>query len=380
MRIRLARVLRLYRSPLASSKVHIGLLASILVVGALLHYGDSLPLLSAAASHTPIGLANRQSLERILLLLPVLYGSVVYGIRGGLITLAVAEAIMVPRALMGPGDLVQTLLQVAGISVIGGLFVALVVSERRRVEHAKALAQRVIVAQEEERRRIARELHDETVQSLYVITQRLDHLASWAKGGSDQGVVEEVQRVRTQAVEAATDLRRLLQDLRPRILDDVGFIPALEWLLDETLRQHGVKGQLEVRGAPALLSPDHQLLLWRIAQESLSNVGKHAQASEVALTLYQEDYRVRMAIRDNGRGFEAKRLARDPSLQAKLGIQGMQERARLLGGTLTVRSEVGKGTTVSVDVPIAVRGGTAARPWDPPKGSDERRAYGLGGD
>lgn len=324
-----------------------------MAAGLLLHYGDDLPLLSTAAARTPIPLTNRQSLERILFLLPVIYSSVIYGKRGGLTILALAIALMVPRAVLGPGDLVQALLQVAGISVTGGLFIWLVVSEHRRVEHANALTQRVMMAQEDERQRIARELHDETVQSLYILSQRLDRLARGDSAYVSEEVSTELLGVREIALKAGSDLRRVLQDLRPRILDDLGLLPALEWLADELLRQHGTRGRVEVHGALPELSPQAQLLLWRIAQEALHNVAKHARAGAVLVSLQGDGHRLRMTITDDGKGFDTARVRRELPRQAKLGIMGMQERARLLGGSLTVRSEPGRGTTISVDLPLA---------------------------
>ncbi|MBI4338065.1 MAG: sensor histidine kinase [Chloroflexi bacterium] len=340
------------RGLLSRRRVHLCLLVVIVALGTLLHYGDWLPVLADAAARTPIPLTNRQSLERILLLLPIIYASVVFGRSGGLTVLGIATAIMVPRALMGPGDLVQALLQVAGVSVTGVLFLSLVVSERRRVDDARAMTQRIIMAQEEERQRTARGLHDDTAQSLYLLSQRLDRLASGKGGQVDAEAAAELRDVRELAVRTGEELRRILWDLRPRILDDMGLLPALEWLVDEVHRYHGIRGKVEVRGPLPPLSAQAQLIIWRIAQEAMHNVVKHAEATEVGISVARGHRSLKLRVWDNGKGFDARRLMRHLPRQTKLGLLGMQERARLLGGTLTVHSEPGKGTSVSVELPL----------------------------
>ncbi|MBI4234041.1 MAG: sensor histidine kinase [Chloroflexi bacterium] len=327
----------------------------MLAVGILLHYGDSLPVLSTAAAHTPLALQNRQSLERVLFLLPVIYASIVFGVRGGLATLAFAAAAMLPRAVLGAGDLIQALLQTAGVSLTGGLFILWVASERRRVEHASALAQRVLVAQEQERQRIARELHDDTTQMLYVMAQRLERLASNCGSKLGPGGSSQVHELRGMAIQAEAGLRRLVQDLRPRILDDLGLVPALGWLAEEFTRLYGLPAHVELDGAPPDLPAEAQLLLWRIAQEALHNVGKHSAASKAVVSLRCTRSRLRMVIRDNGKGLDPARAMREMHRSGKLGLLGMQERARLLRGSLSMHSEPRRGASVVVEVPLPVR-------------------------
>ncbi|MBI4339396.1 MAG: sensor histidine kinase [Chloroflexi bacterium] len=339
-----------HRLCIPNRRIHIWLLLTILLVSVLLHYGDRLPLLSMAAARTPIPPVNRQTLERILFLLPIIYGSVVFGERGGLVVLGTAMVVMAPRAFLGPGDLVQALLQTAGVSVTGGLFVWVTMSERKRVADARAVTQRIIVAQENERQQTARDLHDETLQSLYLLSQRLDQLASGVERQSSSDTALELRRIHEIAAGAGVELRRVLQALRPRILDDMGLVAALEWLADELFNHDGCQGRVEVHGALPELPPQTQLLLWRIAQEALYNAAKHAQAREVVVSLQCRGRRLSMSVRDNGKGFDAAGLIKGPPPMSKLGILGIQERARLLGATLSLHSEVGKGTTVTVEM------------------------------
>ena len=227
------------------------------------------------------------------------------------------------------------------------------VTERTQVQDSLDFyLQQVTRAQEHERQRIAQELHDETAQSLMLIAQRLDGLASAATRRRHKDGAAELQEVRGTVVEALTELRRLAQDLRPRILDDMGLVPALEWLADDLPRQYGIEAHVEVDGILPELSEEAQLLLFRIAQEALRNVGKHSGATKASVSLRARD-RLEMTVADNGHGFNLPKPIGDLAATGKLGLLGMHERARLLGGTLDICSEPGKGATVVVEVPVS---------------------------
>jgi two-component system sensor histidine kinase DegS len=227
------------------------------------------------------------------------------------------------------------------------------ITERAQMqENLDFYLQQVTRAQEHERQRIAQELHDETAQSLVLIAQRLDGMASTASRRRYKDGAAELQKVRGTVVQALTELRRLAQDLRPRILDDMGLVPALEWLADDLPRQYGIEARVEADGTLPELSVEAQLLLFRIAQEALRNVGKHSGATEAAISLRVHD-RLEMTVADNGQGFKLPKAIGDLAATGKLGLLGMHERARLLGGTLDIRSEPGKGTTVVVELPVS---------------------------
>ncbi|GAI37297.1 unnamed protein product, partial [marine sediment metagenome] len=141
------------------------------------------------------------------------------------------------------------------------------------------------------------------------------------------------------------------QDLRPRILDDLGLIPALEWMAEDLEENYGIDAHVEVTGMEQTLPAETQLLLFRIAQEALTNIRRHAEASRAVVKLEFGDNSIKMAVSDNGRGFELPERMDDLANIGKLGLAGMRERARLLGGTLEVQSTPGKGTTLIVEVP-----------------------------
>ncbi|UCH86156.1 MAG: PAS domain S-box protein [Dehalococcoidia bacterium] len=250
----------------------------------------------------------------------------------------------------------------------GFQFIARDITEQAHMqENLDFYLQQVTRAQEHERQRIAQELHDETAQSLMLMAQRLDSLASSANKRRNKDVTAELQEVRGTTIEALMELRRLAQDLRPRILDDMGLVPALEWLADDLTQQDGIEARVEVDGTVPRMSEEGQLLLFRIAQEALRNVGKHSGASEATLSLRVDDDRLEMRVVDNGHGFTLPKAVGDLAATGKLGLLGMHERARLLGGTLDIRSERHGGTTVVVELPVSVmnrqvpRAGSARR-------------------
>jgi len=335
------------------------LTAAMVVVGATLHYGDKLPLLSEAAASSPLGLTTRQSVERILFLLPVMAAAFVFGGRAGLLTLAVSFALMFPRALWDSAHTDHALPEVGGIMVVGALLVLAITQQRREVqvqmrmrEDLHYFVRQVLTAQEDERKRIARELHDETAQALLLTCQRLDGLASQGKPRLPWRRLQgELHDLREDTVRTLADLRRLTQNLRPRILDDHGLVPALDWLADVLREQYGIEAQVRVAQPLPEEAAETQLLLFRIAQEALHNVGRHSGATRACLSLRSSGDRVRMVVQDNGRGFRLTGGLGELANRGKLGLLGMHERARLLGGSLEVRTAPGNGTTIMVELP-----------------------------
>ena len=146
-------------------------------------------------------------------------------------------------------------------------------------------------------------------------------------------------------------VRRFSQDLRPSILDDLGMVPALEWLITDLEKGHGMKTRFSVTGKGNRLAPETELTVFRIAQEVLSNVRRHSQAESVEMTVDFSEDALTVIISDNGTGFSLPPRTSDLALSGKLGIIGMRERARLIGGTLIVQPEPGAGTTVTLRIP-----------------------------
>jgi signal transduction histidine kinase len=331
---------------------------AMLAVAVLLHYGDMLPLLSTAADQSPVSLTVRQSVERFLILVPVVYATFAFGVRGGIATGAVAFAALFPRAVMSSDHQDHALPEMAGITVAGGLLVLALTQQIREAETQEKVrdglryfVRQILTSQEDERKRIAMELHDETAQALLLICQRLDRFVGDESSRLSSAAVAELKDLRAETVTTLTDLRRLTQHLRPPVFDHHGLIPALEWLADSLLEQYGIAARVEVTGTLPEHSQSTQLILFRIAQEALRNVGRHSGATEAGVSLHGRRGRITMIVADNGNGFSLAGPLNEPGNGGKLGLLGMDERARLVGGTLGIRSTLGKGTTITVELP-----------------------------
>ena len=197
-----------------------------------------------------------------------------------------------------------------------------------------------------------RELHDDVSPSLLILTQRLDTITSSTRPRLSDSLKKNLEDLRIQVTEALENLRRCAQDLRPRIIDDLGLIAALEWVTENLVKDYGIDAQVKVVGVERSLPDEVQLLLFRIAQEALTNIRRHAGASRAWITMEFGDDKAVLTVKDNGKGFELPQRIGDLASVGKLGLAGMQERARLIGGSLTLQSEPGKGMTVTVEVPI----------------------------
>jgi signal transduction histidine kinase len=212
--------------------------------------------------------------------------------------------------------------------------------------------QQITRAQEDERKRMARELHDDIAPSLLLIIQRLDAITSSTRPRASDLLKAKLEDLCFQSTNALENLRRFAQDLRPRIIDDLGLVAALEWMAENMTKEYGIDAQVKVAGVQRNLPDELQLLLFRIAQEALSNTRRHAEASKAWITLEFGDDRIVLTIKDNGKGFELPQRMGDLASVVKLGLAGMEERAQLIRGKLTLHSEIGKGTTVTVEAPI----------------------------
>jgi signal transduction histidine kinase len=203
---------------------------------------------------------------------------------------------------------------------------------------------RVVSAQELERQRLARELHDETGQAL---TSILLGLKSVEDAADPDAAAAATGELRELVVSTLHDVRRLAVELRPKALDDFGLVSALERLVETFREQTGIEVDIEPRLGDERLPPDVETTLYRITQEALTNVVKHAQAKRVSIVLTRRDGSVSALIEDDGRGFGT-----DETQENGLGLLGMRERIALVGGRLSVESSAGAGTTLSIEVPI----------------------------
>jgi PAS domain S-box-containing protein len=225
-----------------------------------------------------------------------------------------------------------------------------VTQEKRMQENLRYYLQEITRAQEEERKRIARELHDDTAQVLGSLSRQLDNFVR-KKHGLAPNEVLFLKDLQAQLNHGVQSVHRFVQDLRPSLLDDLGLIPAVRSLMKDLQEHDGIGTSLKVLGGERRFSPEVESLLFRIVQEALNNIRRHAHASEAQVVMEFAGDKVKVTISDNGQGFELSGGVDDLPRSGKLGLAGMQERARLLGGTLEVKSTLGKGTTLVVEMP-----------------------------
>ena len=218
-------------------------------------------------------------------------------------------------------------------------------AEYERQHELEAYAKRTTEAREEERGRIARQLHDGPVQSLVLLWRRLDALEPL----EDREQEIEIRAAQRAVREAADELRRVSRDLRPSILDDLGLPPALRAEVNAFSKRTGVATRMVSVGAERRLGPEHELALLRIAQEALRNVGQHAHAHRAAVRLQFDLNRVRLSISDDGQGVEERRAA-ELAANGKLGMIGMREQARLIDASISIANGRRGGTVVTVSV------------------------------
>jgi signal transduction histidine kinase len=226
----------------------------------------------------------------------------------------------------------------------------LLAQSRQMEEQLRQLSRQVLKAQEEERKRISRELHDVLAQTLVGINVRLANLKQ--DGATDtKGLHRTIARTQRLVEHSVSIVHRFARELRPTALDDLGLIPALHAFLKGFREETGLRVSLCAFAAVEKVSDDKRTVLYRVAQEALANVARHAQASRVDVAIQKVDGSVRMRIRDNGKGFLEARV-RSARKRKRLGLLGMRERLEMVGGSFAVRSTPDRGTTVQVQIPL----------------------------
>ena len=288
--------------------------------------------------------------------LPVLYAALNFGIEGALPTSLWCVALTIPNVLLfHDGDESIGIAIQLTLLVILGVVVARRVDKERRARLVAEDANRQLAdiqvslksyigmalrAQEDERFRLSRELHDETVQELVV-----------AKGALENVPEVPGQRDRLDVVDLALQrcidgVRRFCRALRPSVLDDLGLVPALEWLLSDLADRSGIHTVLKEKGDRLRLDPEQELVIFRVAQEALHNIEHHAMANGVVALLTYGPDRLCLEVVDDGCGFDPQHVR-----QGSLGLAGMQERASLIGAAFKVSSRAG-ATCVTLDLSL----------------------------
>jgi signal transduction histidine kinase len=260
-------------------------------------------------------------------------------------------------ALLAMGDFKSIQEPVGGIAEIQHLQHELIamshkVQEAQRSLHGYIGA--ITAAQEEERHRLARELHDDTLQALIALQQRVQLAQLELQPSMKQGIPEpvELKEIAVLTEQTIENLRRLTRDLRPIYLEDLGLVPALEMLAREIGQGMGMIVEFHCQGVEKRLDPSIELAFYRMAQEALSNISRHAQAKNATLSISFTPSSTIMQIVDDGVGFVVPENPSDYAPSGHYGLLGMHERAELIGATLQIQSSPGRGTRLSIKQPI----------------------------
>jgi two-component system, NarL family, sensor histidine kinase DegS len=222
----------------------------------------------------------------------------------------------------------------------------------RMLESAKnrqLLGLKVILAQEEERKRVAREIHDGLAQSLANVVLRTEITEMMLTRQEYVSVKEELHDLKTQLRSGLEEVRKIIFNLRPMALDDLGLVPTLRKFVQDFEDKHKIRTQFDVIGREVRLPSAMEVAIFRLSQEAFSNVQKHAKATFVSLEITFQKMMVKIMVQDNGEGFELERVSKNGN---HFGLMGMQERLELLEGHMEIDSQKGTGTKVTLLIPI----------------------------
>jgi PAS domain S-box-containing protein len=275
-----------------------------------------------------------------------------------LLTLTLDNGKLPAEAVINKGEnqlyyeLSLTLLYDRKQNLIGKVLILHNLTERKKMEESlKDYARRITQVQEEERKRIAYELHDDTAQYLSILKMQIGSLLQSGKIQSPE-IMDKLQFLEKDADRAFQDVRRYSHELRPGILEYQGLLAALEQMAEDTNKLELLRVEVNSEGDDPGLAEDVKLGFFRIAQEAVNNARKHAKSSRVEIKLHFFETKVEMSVTDNGIGFDFAKTVARTSEKGSMGLMSMQERANLIGAKLTIDSKAGRGTTVTVELAL----------------------------
>jgi two-component system, NarL family, sensor histidine kinase DegS len=300
----------------------------------------------------------------MLFIIPLIYAAIFLNIRALILTWVVCAALMFPRVAalsLHPDSLMRTYL-VYTLPFFVAMFIRTEIiwrqterkSSAEKEEQLQKYLSQIFKAHENERKNIAMELHDSVIQSLIVLANQAQSIiANKNHDGHDQelnGVVEQVVTLRDMSREISKDIRNICLNLRPYIIDDMGLIPAIRWLINRTKTDIDIS--LTTYGAERRFNPETELMIYRILQEAINNIKRHSMATKASIHFYFYPGSIKIAIEDNGQGFIYPEKSSVLTQKGKLGLIGMQERVKLLNGCIKIISQLGLGTSIVIDAAI----------------------------
>jgi len=298
----------------------------------------------------------------LFILIPFLYAAVFFWWRGPLIVWIISMLALSPLLPFYYSSTVQWTRNIGFLFVPLAIVIIITTELDWRKKQKQIAAERererqvytsqIIKAQEDERRRVAQEIHDDTIQQLVALANCAQTALSDFNKADLKAVKPKVKWMRDIAVEVTEDLRKTSLDLRPTILDNFGLIPALRWLVGRLNKETNIAAKIDVTGDIRQFQPEIEVNIFRIVQEALNNIKKHSNASKALVALTFNSNTATLSVKDNGKGFSLDNKTRNFISEGKLGILGMEQRVDSFSGTLIIKSEVGKGTSVSAELPV----------------------------
>lgn len=304
----------------------------------------------------------RSKLLGILLLIPGLYAGFTLGWTRSILVWSCSLLLILPYIAFYSFEM-STLIVSLVIFLLPLIMVASVgleLKQRRReketlrereVERKKYMTQ-IFKSQESERKRIAQELHDGLIQEVLVLASRIRRLKQERSSNKVSEIHEDLEWVESTCIDITDELRRICQDLRPSILDNLGLMPALRWYIDFLFQGSNIDIKYSITGKDFNLPQDLNAPLFRLVQEALNNVKHHSEATELRVFISSYDSQLEIVIADNGKGFRLPKNISELANSYKSGIIGMYERAQMIGAKLNLSSIIGKGTTVTIEIAL----------------------------
>jgi two-component system, NarL family, sensor histidine kinase DegS len=294
-----------------------------------------------------------------LYIIPIVYASTIFWLRGTFITWLISIGLTLPIAIYYRPSFVSVFANFffLCIPLLLVVFISLQLNWRNRERQTlvdREKERQIYVAQifkahEDERKSIAQELHDDAIQSLLVTANTIQTIIKSVPEEGGRQISELAVIARDEILRISQDLKRMALDLRPGILDNLGFAPALRWLVDRFNLEGNIAAEIVVHGEPRELPAGTDLIIFRVVHEALNNVRKHARATMVTVLLEYQPEKIKMTVTDNGKGFNVPERIGALISKEKLGLIGMQERVHSLNGRFDVQSSPRAGTKIIVE-------------------------------
>lgn len=307
---------------------------------------------------------QRHTVERFFCLIPIAYATIVLGSKAGIIVSIISLPLMLPRTILFSPNHFDSTFEVFMVSAIGiffSLYIQVQITAKQQKEqdmvklkkmegNLRFYVRQAVMAQEEERKRISRELHDDTIQILGGLSREIDNFIR-RRSSLDPEDISRLKGLRELLNEGLKEIHRFTQDLRPSLLDYLGLLTAIKSLVHKAIENYKIGIDVTVKGVEKRFRPEIETLIFRIIQEALNNIGRHSGATEAHIFIEFDDTSTTFIISDNGKGFDIPVDIEELPRIGKLGLAGMQERVELLTGTMHIESAYGKGTVLTITIP-----------------------------